>query len=237
MNNSVLTISVIDLAIAFVPVVTVLAILYRLSLDSRTALYSLARMVIQLLLIGYVLAYIFETDHSLIVIGVLAMMLLASSWIALRPVRANKPQLYLKVLGAITLGGVTTLLLVTQGVLHLQPWFWPRYVVPLAGMVFANSMNTVSLAAERFEAETNNKVEYHEARRRSLQASLIPLINSLFAVGIVSFPGMMTGQILSGVAPHIAARYQILVMCMLFGASGISAAYYLYTVKPKVDAS
>ena len=89
-------------------------------------------------------------------------------------------------------------------------------------------MNAVSLAAERFQAESNRGVDYEEARRTALQAALIPMINSLFAVGLVALPGMMTGQILSGVSPLIAAEYQIVVMTMLFGATGISAAIYLY---------
>jgi len=66
------------------------------------------------------------------------------------------------------------------------------------------------------------------ARNEAFKAGLIPIFNSLLAVGLVSLPGMMTGQILSGVAPLIAARYQIIVMCMITGASGISAAIYLH---------
>ncbi|MFW2403437.1 MAG: ABC transporter permease, partial [Gammaproteobacteria bacterium] len=95
------------------------------------------------------------------------------------------------------------------------------------GMIFAGSMTTISLAAERLHAELKNDVPLLEARRIALQASLIPVVNSLFAVGLVSLPGMMTGQILSGVSPMVAAKYQIVVMTMLFGASGISAAIYL----------
>ena len=68
---------------------------------------------------------------------------------------------------------------------------------------------------------------YEDARRTALQASLIPVINSLLAVGLVALPGMMTGQILSGVSPLIAAKYQIVVMSMLFGAAGLSSALYL----------
>ena len=99
-------------------------------------------------------------------------------------------------------------------------------------MIFANSMNSVSLAAERFAAEMSRDSSFVEARNRALNASLIPVINSLFAVGLVSFPGMMTGQILSGVEPLIAVRYQIMVMCMIFGSAGISAAGYLYLQRP-----
>ena len=93
--------------------------------------------------------------------------------------------------------------------------------------MFANAMNVLSLAIERFESELDAGVSYEGARQRAFRASLIPIINSLLAVGLVSLPGMMTGQIISGVSPLVAVRYQIVVMCMLFGASGISTACYL----------
>jgi putative ABC transport system permease protein len=104
-------------------------------------------------------------------------------------------------------------------------------MIPLAGMIFASAMNSVSLAGERLEAELSRDVPYDEARKIALQTSLIPIINSLFAVGLVSLPGMMTGQILSGVSPIIAARYQIMVMCMIFGSAGISSALFLSLAK------
>ena len=113
------------------------------------------------------------------------------------------------------------------GVLRVDPWFRPDVVIPLGGMIFSLSMNCISLAAERFEMEVEAGRSFREARPAALNAALIPHINSLFAVGVVALPGMMTGQILSGVSPLVAAQYQIVVMTMLFGASGISAACYL----------
>ena len=98
-------------------------------------------------------------------------------------------------------------------------------------MIFAASMNAVSLSAERFHAEQLRGSPYHDARRVAMQAALIPQVNTLFAVGLVSLPGMMTGQILSGVPPLIAARYQIMVMCMLFGSAGMSTAFFLFFQK------
>ncbi|HHJ34596.1 MAG TPA: ABC transporter permease, partial [Gammaproteobacteria bacterium] len=114
----------------------------------------------------------------------------------------------------------------------LDPWYSAPTMVPIAGMIFANAMNSVSLAAERLNAEINRQVPYDEARVIAFQSSLIPVINSLFAVGLVSLPGMMTGQILSGVSPLIAVRYQIMVMCMVFGAAGIATAYFLVMARP-----
>ena len=159
-------------------------------------------------------------------------MLGASSWIALRPLESHGRGLYLKTLLAIAIGGVFTLAIVTIGVLRLDPWSAPRTAIPIAGMIFSNAMNTVSLAAERFEAEPRNAVSYELARRRALETALIPMVNVFLAVGLVSLPGMMTGQILSGVDPQIAVRYQIMVMCMTFGAAGIAAIAYLLFMKP-----
>jgi len=235
MNTSIQAVSFSGLLWAFVPSCIVIVILYRWTVDGRTAVYAVVRMFIQLLLIGYVLTYIFESEQAGVIVFVLIVMLGAASWIALRPLKNKQPYLYRNALGAIMIGGVSTLLLVSQMVLEVQPWFFPRYVVPLAGMIFASCMNTVSLAAERFEAECEKTHSYVEARNAALHSSLIPVINSLFAVGLVSLPGMMTGQILSGVSPLVATKYQIMVMCMIFGSSGISASLYLMFVKPRMS--
>jgi putative ABC transport system permease protein len=188
-------------------------------------------MVVQLILVGYVLNFIFDAHQPFIVIGVLCVMLVAAGLIALRPVHHRRKNLYLKALLSITAGGVSTLVIVTQGVLELTPWFEPRYIIPLSGMIFANSMNAVSLGAERLEVEIERENDFSKARLSALRAALIPVTNSLFAVGLVSLPGMMTGQILSGISPLIAARYQIMVMCMIFGSAGISAALYIMLIR------
>ncbi len=232
MGGSVDAIPLLNLAIGLLPAVVVLVIIYRWSLDIRTALWALARMLVQLFLVGYVLNYIFQTDNGWLILAALALMLSAASWIALGPVREQRRRLYPRVWVSIAVGGGLTLALITQGVLRLEPWFAPRYLIPLGGMIFANAMNSVSISAERFSAELAGGAEYLSARQTALRAALIPLINSLFAVGIVSLPGMMTGQILSGVDPLVAATYQIMVMGMVFGSGGISAACFLVLLKP-----
>ena len=231
MNDSIQTIPYANLALAFLPALAVIVILWKWKLDYKNSIYAVARMLIQLLLIGYFLAYIFETDNALVVVAVLSVMLFSSSWISLRTLTIRKKRLYFKSFGAIALGGGIILLLITQLTLNLQPWYLPSYMIPLAGMIFANAMNSVSLAGERLEAEIKRNIPYEQARIIALQASLIPITNSLFAVGLVSLPGMMTGQILSGVSPFIAARYQIMVMCMIFGSAGISSAIFLILIK------
>ncbi len=235
MNQSLQAIPLFNLSLSFIPVFITLIILFKWSLNASNAVYAISRMLIQLLLIGYFLGYIFDSDGSGIVIIILAVMVFVSSWIALGTVVEKRWLLYKYALMAIALGGGLTLMLISQGVLALDPWYSAQSMIPIGGMIFANAMNSVSLAAERLNAEINRNIDYPEARNIALQSAMIPVINSLFAVGLVSLPGMMTGQILSGVSPLIAVRYQIMVMCMIFGASGIATAYYLLLVRPVFD--
>ena len=227
METGLATIPLAKLALAFIPVAAVIAIMVRWSLNAKHGLFALTRMLLQLLLIGYLLNWIFAGNSALIVSVLLGFMLVVASWIAMDALHGRQVQDFLNALAAIAVGGCLTLALITILVLELEPWDSARQMIPLAGMIFASSMNTVSIAAERFQAETGRGVNPVVARRTAFQACLIPLLNSLMAVGLVSLPGMMTGQILSGVEPLIAARYQIMVMCMLTGAAGISAAVYL----------
>ena len=229
--DSIQSIPLENLALAFIPVFVVVFILYRWNSDGREALIGISRMLVQLLIVGYFLAYLFDARNAWIVLTVLAAMLFVSSWISLRTVKLRRKSLYLIVLISIFVGGGLVLLLITQGVLGLDPWYEPRYLIPLGGMIFSSSMNSISLAAERIDAEIKRGVDYDKARSIALRAALIPIVNALFGVGIVSLPGMMTGQILSGVSPLIAVRYQVMVMCMLFSASGISAAFFLQLIK------
>jgi putative ABC transport system permease protein len=231
MNNSIQDISLLNVSVAFIPTVFVLAILYKWHMNYGNAVYAILRMLIQLLIIGYLLVFIFNTQSAWIVVGILLVMVIASSWIALGVTKKHQSKLFRYALLSIAIGGGINLVIITQGVLLLDPWYEPRYVIPLAGMIFANAMNTVSLAVERLDSELANGVTFEKARAKAFQAAMIPTINSLFAVGLVSLPGMMTGQILSGVSPLVAVRYQIVVMCMVFSSAGISSALFLVLSK------
>jgi len=231
MNESLLQISILHLSVMLLPAIGVIVLLYKWDLNYKETLLAIFRMLLQLLIIGYFLAYIFESENPGIILGVLIIMLLASAWIALRTVKTRRRELFLRTLASIILGGIFILILVTQVVLQLDPWFSPRFMIPLAGMIFANAMNSVSLAAERLTSELEQGKGFDTARGIALRASLIPITNALFAVGLVSIPGMMTGQILSGISPLIAARYQVMVMLMVFASAGISAGLFLLMVR------
>lgn len=225
------TIPVLNLSLVLIPALLVVVILWRWSAEPGAALYALARMVIQLILIGFVLTYLFAAEHALMVAGILSVMLLVSAWIALRSVPERRMNLYFKALLATGVVNVLLLILITQAVLTSEPWFQPNQVIPLAGMIFAVGMNAISLFAERFFAELENKTEITKARNTAYRATLIPTLNSLLAVGLVSLPGMMTGQILSGVSPLIAVRYQIMIMLVLFSSSGLTAFAFYYLAR------
>lgn len=234
MTHSPQVIPITHLALGFIPALLVIYVIFHWQLEWKNALYAVARMLLQLLLVGYFLAYLFGLNHPLVMLLVLAIMVGISSWIALRTVEEDRHQLLGFAYLSIGLGGGLTLVLVIFGVLRVAPWYEPRFLIPLAGMIFANAMTTVSLAAERYYAERKQGQDYARARAAAYKASMIPITNSLFAVGLVALPGMMTGQILSGVSPLIAARYQIMVMAMLFGASGLSSALFLVLLRRRL---
>jgi putative ABC transport system permease protein len=227
----VYAITLVDIGVAFIPVLVTLIIIFYWSNNLKSASIAVLRMLIQLLLIGYALEFIFNANNQWIIIAALCFMLIAASWIALGALPVKRSTLLGYSLAAIAVGGIFNLVLITQGVLHADPWYQPAVMIPLAGMIFSNSMNSVSLAGERLYSELGHHNDYSRARNTAFQAAMIPLTNSLLAVGLVSLPGMMTGQILAGTSPLIAARYQIIVMCMVFSSAGISAALFLWLIR------
>ncbi len=229
--NTIETIPLENLIYILIPVLVVIVIMTRWKLQPTYALYAMVRMLIQLLAIGYFLNSIFASDSAQITLAILSLMLIFSGWIALGTVKSHRRQWFPKAILSLGIAGVITLSIIVINVLELNPWYEPRYIIPLGGMILANSMNSLSLAAERFQSEMKNNNDSLRARNIAFNAALIPTINMLFAVGLVSLPGMMTGQILSGISPFIAARYQIMVMCMMFASSGIAAACFLTLIR------
>ncbi|PHR59952.1 MAG: hypothetical protein COA43_08270 [Robiginitomaculum sp.] len=226
MTNTIATIPIHLLLISLLPVMVVLFIQFKWALHYKEGVYAISRMLGQLLIVGYFLGFIFNTQNLWIVLGILTLMVLAASWISLRTISTKRKQLFPAACLSLFLGGGLVLALITQVILQISPWYQPQFMIPLAGMIFASSMNAISLAADRYFEETGRDAPVIEARAIAFRTALIPITNSMFAVGLVSFPGMMTGQVLSGVDPLIAARYQILVMAMLFGAAGLSSALF-----------
>lgn len=231
--ENIANISLSHLALSLAPIAIILIIQIQWANNAKETLYAVLRMLGQLALIGYFLVFIFTTQNPTIVLMVLSIMVLTAAWIALRTVKPYRSKLYTTALVSIFVCGTLILVLITQAVLNIDPWYSPRYTIPLAGMIYAYSMNALSLAADRYFHEIEQGAKPNTARTSAYRAALIPVTNSFFAVGLVLIPGMMTGQILSGVDPLIAARYQIMVMAMVFGAGGLSSAMFLALVVRK----
>ena len=227
MSANVIDIPAANLALAFIPVGILVVVIWRWSSEPGSAAYAIGRMLVQLIAIGYLLTFIFSADSAPLVLAILCIMLAAASWISIRPLGKRNPVNLMRALLAIAVSGGVSLAVVTALVLQVEPWYLARVVIPLGGMIFASAMNAVSIAAERLVAETSAGSVIAEARNVSFKAAMNPFQNQLLAVGLVSLPGMMTGQILSGVDPLIAVRYQIMVMCMLYSGAGLAAALYL----------
>jgi len=153
-------------------------------------------------------------------------------------VQVKMPNFYRIVGTAILFGcGGMTFFFCTL-VIGLEPWYDPRYLIPLAGMVIGNSMTGASLAVERLAAEFQERREEIEtalclgssvqvaaepAVSSAFRAALIPSVNAMAAMGLVFLPGMMTGQILSGTEPLIAVKYQIAIMCVITGSVSLTS--------------
>lgn len=215
------------LALSLLPVLVVGWVSFRWGGRSGELAIATGRMVVQLLLVGYLLVFLFEIESPWMALGIVSFMIAVSSWIAVRTVRTGRLKAYGDALLAIGIGGGVVFALVLVGVLGLDPWYESRYVISLAGMIFANAMTAVTLSAERFEAERNGGKEVVQARNTAWNAALIPQVNSFLAVGLVSLPGMMTGQILANADPLAAVRYQIMVMAMVMGSAGLAVAVFL----------
>lgn len=185
------------------------------------------RMLVQLILVGYALVILFNQSSPWYSGLVVMIMALIAGVIAIRPVK-EQSNIYLPALFAIVIAVTIHLLISLKGVMQVEHWYEPRTLIPLAGMYLANTMNAVSLAAERLYSETQSNKTASNAHRLAFQSSMIPQVNSLLAVGLVALPGMMTGQILSGVSPLIAVRYQIMIMTMILGCSVLGVVLFFW---------
>ncbi|MBT8495850.1 MAG: iron export ABC transporter permease subunit FetB [Deltaproteobacteria bacterium] len=210
---------------------------FRLGLE-LDYVWASARTVAQLLLVGHVLLWIFDRRELIWVLLAFGVMLGAASVTAARRGKRKLPGLLTSSAFAMTVGCGITVVVVTVFVVRADPWWTPRYFLPLAGMIVGNSMNAAALTAERLVSEAaGRQLEIEELLalgatprqasagvvRVSIRAGMIPMINSMLTVGLVSIPGMMTGQMIAGADPSGAARYQIVVMFMLAASTTMCA--------------
>jgi putative ABC transport system permease protein len=205
----------------------------------RQFLWSAARMVIQLIAVGFILRFIFALNNPLATLAVVAVMgAIAAREIAARPVRKFKGFAGLAISGAtVGLATLVTAILALTTAIRPHPWYDPRYAVSLVGIILGSVLNSGSLALDgvvggvwrersAIEAQLGLGVDYRAATlpllREAIRRGLLPIINSMSASGLITLPGIMTGQIIAGMDPIEAVKYQILLMFLLAGASGVA---------------
>ncbi len=238
---NVISLSSFDLSMAAVLVLLLafLSFILKLGLTSRIVIAAI-RTVVQLLLIGLVLKALFAQVNLFLVAALSIFMLL----IAGREVMARQQKRF----GGLWGYGLGTLSMFVSSftltvyalivVVGTDPWYTPQYAIPLLGMMLGNTMTGVSLALDKLTTTAWQQRDVIEARlilgqdwrtaigditRDSVRIGMIPMINAMAAAGLVSLPGMMTGQILSGTEPIEAVKYQILIMFLITAGTGFSA--------------
>lgn len=184
------------------------------------------RMVVQLLLVGYILGWVFTLDNPWLVLGVALLMSAIAGNASVSRTRRRFPFIYWHSLLSILASSALVTGLLVEGIIRVDPWYDPQYVIPLLGMVLGNALTGTSLALDRFMEELVGKRSQiesllalgatrweaaHETIKEALRTGMIPTINSMMVLGVVSLPGMMTGQMLAGVNPTNAVRYQIVI--------------------------
>lgn len=229
-----ITLSWLDLLWCLIPILLVGFIYWHWTGEITELGIACLRMLIQLIGVGYLLIVIFKNPSLWISLLVLLVMFSTAAWIAIRPVKEHSGILKPAAI-ALSVAVLFHLFLSLFFVLDVDQWYAPRTLIPLAGMYFANTMTTISLSVERFFSELSHKKTVLEARQQAFKTAMIPQINGLLAVGLVALPGMMTGQILSGVSPLIAVQYQIMIMAMLLGSCGIGSALLLWQLSRKTE--
>lgn len=203
----------------------------------RSLLLASVRTIAQLLLIGLVLDSVFDMKSWYAVASLLLLMTIIAGVAAVGRTERRYAGIHVDSIVAVWASSwivsAYALLAVMQ---EVRPWYQPQYAIPLTGMILGNSLNGISLGLnrlgeqltaqrDRVEALLTLGATRWEAARAcvglAVQTGMTPIINSMMVVGIVNLPGMMTGQLLSGVSPMQAVRYQIVIMFLIAAATGL----------------
>lgn len=212
-----------------------LSVWLRLGLGKSLAIAS-ARMVTQLLLVGFILEYIFALRSPLAVVGIGIVMASFAGFAAVNRTRRRFAGIYFNSLISVLASAFVVTGAALLGIINVSPWYEAQYAIPLLGMLLGNILNGISLALDRFmegAVRERGLIESklalgatrweaaHTLLRESLRTGMIPTINSMMVMGVVSLPGMMTGQLLAGASPAAAVRYQIVIMFMIAAATAL----------------
>jgi len=226
----------VGLAASLIVINGLISLTLRLGMERTLAIASV-RTIVQLALVGLVLEWVFGLEHVTVVITLLCVMTLVAALTAAqrsqRRYRGLWWDMILSIWASSWLVTAFVLFVVLQGI---DKWYQPQYAIPLLGMVLGNTLNGISLGqntlgealvTQRDQVETLlalGATRWEAARgpiRQAVRTGTIPIINSMMVVGLVSLPGMMTGQILTGAQPIQAVKYQIVIMFLMASATAL----------------
>jgi putative ABC transport system permease protein len=231
----------LSFALLLVGVVVAISLRQALGLERDLAIGAV-RTLVQLYLVGLILAAVFSAARWYWVLLILAVMAAIATHAAVSRLAKPIPGVYWIAATALTISTAATLAWVIGIVVRPRPWWEPQYLIPIAGMILGNSMTSAALAGDRLQADLSARRDEVEARlalgfsgreavqplvRSSLRAAMIPTVNGMMTVGLVQLPGMMTGQILAGASPLTAIRYQIVVVFMLAVATAVGSLLFV----------
>jgi len=238
---SLISLSPWDLALAASLVLLLALMSWRLHLGvERRVLIAAARSAVQLSLIGLVLEVLFG-QTSLPLIGLMALVMLSvAGWEVMARQKRGYAGLWGYGIGTLSmfLSSFSVLILALTVIIGVEPWYQPQYLIPLLGMLLGNTMSGVAIALDNLTRnawEARGRIEARlllgetwdaaiaDIRRDSLRAGLIPIVNAMATAGLVSLPGMMTGQILAGSPPMEAAKYQLMIMFLISAGTGLGS--------------
>jgi putative ABC transport system permease protein len=212
-----------------------ISVALRLGLE-RQLLIAAARTTVQLLLIGLVLQWVFAASHWYIVLAMMVVITLTAGVAAVRRTKHRYPGIWLNSIVSVWASSWTVAAIALLAIIPVEPWFAPQYAIPLLGMILGNTLSGISLGLDRLGSELDvqrDQVEsllalgatrWEAARppiRDAVRTGMVPIINAMMVVGIVSLPGMMTGQLLAGVDPLEAVKYQIVIMFLIASGSAL----------------
>jgi putative ABC transport system permease protein len=204
----------------------------------RKLLVAGLRTFIQLFALGYILVPVFSISHPALVVGMCLLMVILAARESTRRLSGTYSGGRLDIFVALLISTGLTAWFATSTLLAISTWWAPRYLIPLAGMILGNSLTGITLGLDRCINEVSENTDRIESRLafaatrweamkpvvvESLRAGMIPILNTMSVVGLVTIPGMMTGQILGGTEPALAARYQIMIMFLIAGATAVGA--------------
>ena len=238
MTGSYIEITVTQLGVAasLILINGAISVWLKLALERRLLIASM-RTIIQLILIGHVLGWVFRHDKSMwLVVAMASVMTLVAGRSAVARLHYRFPNLWFTGIISVWMSSWAMTLVAVGLIVRPTPFYQPQYVIPLLGMVLGNTLNGISLGLDRLLRELDegqDRIEAllalgatrweaaHSSIQEAVRTGMIPIINSMMIVGIVSLPGMMTGQLLGGVDPAQAVRYQIAIMFLIASATAL----------------